>query len=64
MQPSIIHSKSMVQMKIFCNYGDYVNLLLDSVPSFSSGAGKRINPCSVFPCSPVPTPLKITKLRP
>jgi len=46
-----------------CNSKDYADLLWVSIPPLSLGAGKRINPCSVFPCSPVPALLEITKLR-
>jgi hypothetical protein len=45
-----------------CNSEDYADLLWVSILPLSSGAGKRINPCSVFPCSPVPALLKITEL--
>lgn len=45
-----------------CNSEDYADLLWVSIPPLSSGASKWINPCSVFPCSPVPALLEITKL--
>ena len=63
---SIIHSMKIEGANGIlckCNSKDYADLLWVSIPPLSLGAGKRINPCSVFPCSPVPALLEITKLR-